>query len=476
MSFWNWRLLKPATAAVVALCGGAMLAQEPAPPSVPSVPPAAPAPVAPPPAPPTAPLAQEDAPPLLTVPAMPSKPLLSPLATKPDWSTLKAVANTMTRTEFQHATASVYLDDSAQLPPWRIEGDSLIVETSPGDLPLTIAFVREDALKNKPLRYWRTVQELPPLQRGDPPLKGLHIALDPGHIGGGYAQVEERWLSMNPGEAIMEGSLVLQVANLLKPRLEALGAVVTFVRDQEAPVTTDTPDSLRPVAKQVLLEAGITDPPDSYTNRYDERRIISVQWQAEKLFYRVSEIRARARRVNQELKPDLVLCLHLNAEAWGDPEKPAFVPQNHLHLLVNGCYSPAELRHEDIRHEMLQRLFSRVHEHEIPLADTVAGAMAQATALPAYVYTKNTARRVSGSPYVYARNLLANRTYQCPVLYFEPYVMNHEETYKRLLLGHYIGRTLMDGRLVSSPLEDYTRGVVRGLEEYYSANRKKETP
>jgi hypothetical protein len=469
--------LKPALgAAVVALCGGVMPAQETLAPTAPSVPPAAPSAVSPPPAPPPAPLAQDDTPPLLTVPSVPNKPLLSPLATKPDWNTLKALASTMTRTEFQRATASVYLDDSAQLPPWRIEGDSLIVETAPGEPPVTIAFVREDALRSKPIRYWRSVQELPPLQRGDPPLKGLHVALDPGHIGGGYAQVEERWLSMRPGEAVMEGSLVLQVANLLKPRLEALGAVVTFVRSQEAPVTTQTPDSLRPVAKQVLQEAGIAEPPDSYTNRYDERRIISVQWQAEKLFYRVSEIRARAHRVNQELKPDLVLCLHLNAEAWGDPEKPAFVPQNHLHLLVNGCYSPGELQHEDIRFEMLQRLFSRVHEYEVPLADTVAGAMAQATALPAYVYTKNTARRVSGSPYVYARNLLANRTYQCPVLYFEPYVMNHEETYKRLLLGHYIGRTLMDGQLVSSPLEDYTRGVVRGLEEYYSANRKKEAP
>ncbi|HSI62524.1 MAG TPA: hypothetical protein VLE43_05375, partial [Candidatus Saccharimonadia bacterium] len=150
--------------------------------------------------------------------------------------------------------------------------------------------------------------------------------------------------------------------------------------------------------------------------------------------------------------------------------------QDHLHLLVNGCYSPGELQHEDIRFEMLQRVFSRVHEYEIPMADTVAGAMARATGLPAYVYNKSSARRVSGNAYVYARNLLANRLYQCPVLYFEPYVMNHEETYKRLLLGHYIGRTLLDGRLVSSPLEDYTRGVVRGLEEYYTNARSKGAP
>jgi hypothetical protein len=43
-----------------------------------------------------------------------------------------------------------------------------------------------------------------------------------------------------------------------------------------------------------------------------------VQWQSEKLFYRVSEIHARAKKVNNTIKPDLVLCLHYNAEAWGD--------------------------------------------------------------------------------------------------------------------------------------------------------------
>jgi hypothetical protein len=418
----------------------------------------------------------DEAPPLLQVPATPAKPLISPLADKPNWDTLKALAGVMSRSEFEQAVASVYSDQSPMPLPWRVDGTALAVDTSPGQPPVKIEFHNLEALRTKPPRYWRTAQELPPLRPGEPPLQGLHIALDPGHIGGGYAQLEERWLSMNPGEAVMEGTIVLQVANLLKPRLEALGAIVTFVRSQEAPVTTQKPDDLRPVARQVLLDAGVPDPPESYDNRYDERRIISVQWQAEKLFYRVSEIRARANRVNHELKPDLVLCLHLNAEAWGDPLKPSFVPQNHLHLLVNGCYSPGELQHEDIRFEMLQRVFSRVHEYEIPMADTVAGAMAQATGLPAYAYTKNTARRVSGSTYVYARNLLANRLYQCPVLYFEPYVMNHEETYKRLLLGYYIGRTLLDGKLVSSPLEDYTRGVVRGLEEYYTNARSKGAP
>jgi len=60
------------------------------------------------------------------------------------------------------------------------------------------------------------------------------------------------------------------------------------------------------------------------------------------------------------------------------------------------------------------------------------------------------ARLVSATGYVYARNLLANRIYECPVVCLEPYVMNNQDTYQRLLQGHYVGRTLTNGRLRSS--------------------------
>jgi hypothetical protein len=130
-----------------------------------------------------------------------------------------------------------------------------------------------------------------------------------------------------------------------------------------------------------------------------------------------------------------------------------------------------ELAQQDVRYQMLARLFGRVHEEELPLATAVAESMARITALPAYVYTRPNARHVGTNPYVYARNLLANRLYECPVVYLEPYVMNHELTYRRLLAGHYLGRTLMGGKLTTSAIEDYVRGVVNGLLAHYKTNR-----
>lgn len=404
-------------------------------------------------------------------PPAPAKPKLSPLASIPDWKQLEALNGVLTREEFEEALAGIYTDGSKFPVPWRVEAEAVLVETSPGLPPLRISFrTTNDRTRSTP-RYWRKPSELPPLQAGEPVLTGLHIALDPGHIGGQWARVEERWLSMNESGAVMEGSLVLHVAQLLKPRLEALGARVGLVRSTEGPVSPSKPDDFKTVARTVLQEAGVTSPQETYKDNRDEARILSVQWQAEKLFYRVSEIRARAKRVNDELKPDLVLCLHLNAEAWGDPQHPSFVDRNHFHLLINGCYSAEELQLEDVRFEMLQRLFAGIHTQERAMADPAATAMMEVTGLPPYVYITNSARRISGNPAVFARNLLANRLYQCPVLYFEPYVMNHEQTYKRLLLGHYIGRTLLETQLVSSPLEDYARGVLRGLVNYYTQAR-----
>ena len=49
--------------------------------------------------------------------------------------------------------------------------------------------------------------------------------------------------------------------------------------------------------------------------------------------------------------------------------------------------------------------------------------------------------------------------------------MNNEKTYRRLLLGPFTGRTLLGEDLVTSPLEDYARGVAQGLEDYYSKVR-----
>lgn len=396
---------------------------------------------------------------------------LSPLGEKPDWMTLQTFNQTMTRGEFETAMRDIYGDGSFLPPPWKMEPDGVVVQT--GDLAkpeVRVAFANRPQPPAAASRTWRRAAELPPL-KGRPPLSDVHIAIDPGHIGGAWAMMEERFLSFAPNESIQEGALTLTTAQVLAERLKALGAYVTLVRESLEPVTTARPESLVQDARQVLAEAGFPQPQESYAGQTGDAKIVTVQWQSEKLFYRVSEIHARAQKVNATIKPDMVLCLHYNAEAWGSATAPQFSPLNHLHVLVNGCYSPMELAQQDVRHEMFTRLFSRVHDEELPLAEAVADGLHSTTGLPAYVYTTPNARRMGTGSYVYARNLLANRIYQCPVVYLEPFVMNHEETYRRLLNGHFVGRTLIAGRLQTSAIEEYVNGVVKGLLYYYKKNR-----
>src|SRR5205823_8848334 len=66
----------------------------------------------------------------------------------------------------------------------------------------------------------------------------------------------------------------------------------------------------------------------------------------------------------------IFICLHFNAEGWGDPNEPTFTDINHLHLLVNGSYLQNELELDDERFEMIRRLLSRAYDEEIGAADS----------------------------------------------------------------------------------------------------------
>ena len=155
------------------------------------------------------------------------------------------------------------------------------------------------------------------------------------------------------------------------------------------------PDDFRELARKILIKNGVPQPRADVLDSTDPEKEKTIRWQSEILFYRYSEIRRRAALVNFKLHPDLVLCLHFNAEGWGDPTSPMLTDTNHLHLLVNGSYLAEELEFDDQRFEMIRRLLSRAYDEELPLADTIALAMSRETGLPPYAYpTTNSTTKV----------------------------------------------------------------------------------
>jgi hypothetical protein len=385
---------------------------------------------------------------------------------------LEHYQGTITRDEFTHLINDVYCTHGIPDGLIKIDNDSAEILTNRESEKIFTLHFAPDANSNARIpRLWRPAKSLP-RAKPNKPLAGLRIALDPGHLGGKWAKMEERWFKVGNSKPVTEGDLALRVSRMLASRLRKLGATVLFVRNSTQPATSKRPSDFLDLAKKILIKNGVpTARPDGSVPA-DVTKEQTVHWQSEMLFYRYSEIRQRATLVNNKLHPDLVLCLHFNAEGWGDPANPTLIDNNHLHLLVNGSYVQDELELDDERFEMIRRLLSRAYDEELPIADTVATSMAQATGLPAFQYpTTLTTTKVGTSGYVYARNLLATRLYRCPVVYCEPYVMNSKDGFARLQAGDYDGTKEINGVQRKSIFREYADSVADGLREYYSKAR-----
>jgi N-acetylmuramoyl-L-alanine amidase len=411
---------------------------------------------------------------LLLVPAaLKAADNVSVLASKPKWGVLEHYQETITRDEFAHMIDDVYCTHGFAPDLIEVNTDTArILMNRESQSFFTLRFAKSDSSRDPVPRLWHPAKSLPSA-KPDKPLSGLRIALDPGHLGGEWAKMEERWFQVGSTQPVQEGDLALKVARLLAARLRELGAKVSFVRNNNEPITPKRPDDFRELARKILIKNGVPQPRADVLDPNDPEKEQTIRWQSEILFYRYSEIRRRAALVNFKLHPDLVLCLHFNAEGWGDPNNPTLTDTNHFHLLVNGSYLQQELEYDDERFEMIRRLLSRAYDEELPLADTVAGAMARETQLPPYQYpTTNSTTKVGTSGYVYARNLLATRLYRCPVVYCEPYVMNSKDAFARIQAGDYDGTRNINGSERKSIFREYADSVANGLVEYYSKARK----
>jgi len=391
---------------------------------------------------------------------------LSMLGERPDWSELDAWQNSISRSDFERLLKNVYtvgeewrnwvtIEDTYAVIRTHVEDDKQTYQLNFSDEPMSIRSSK---------RFWRSKVEIVEQTKGafgDPEridfLKGLKVAIDPGHIGGDWAQLEARYFQIGGLPPVCEGDLTLQTGRILKEILEHWGAEVTMVREDLHPLNDKRPFDYTHYGVEKML---------ADRNPITEK---SVQRMRERLFYRIGEIRTRAEVVNKAIKPDIVICLHYNAEAWGDPANPDLVDVNHFHILLHGAFTAGELRKDDERFSLFKKLLQRVHDEEAELCEKVAQVTANTTKLEPYQYEPNSsrARNIKNNPYMWARNLLANRLYECPVVYMEPYVMNSVEAYNRIQEGDYLGLKFVDGELVESIHREYAYSVALGLKEYY---------
>ena len=140
---------------------------------------------------------------------------ISAVGDKPRWSTLERYQETMTREDFTRLLQNVYAtrgyDDLVQIG----DDSARTVEDAAAQTSFTLRFAKETPRK-LPAQYWRRIDKLGPASQKRP-LRGLNVALDPGHLGGHWARMEERWFQVGDQPPVEEGELTWRVARILAP-------------------------------------------------------------------------------------------------------------------------------------------------------------------------------------------------------------------------------------------------------------------
>ncbi|MEM7696874.1 MAG: hypothetical protein AAF236_00530 [Verrucomicrobiota bacterium] len=396
-------------------------------------------------------------------PIIPPDPRVARLGKIPDWSRLDAYQEKLTREEFVYLLDHCYSRTPEEHNQHiRVVSDrAYIVKQSnhPVGGWYELRFRTSDSLSLDGPRYWRKPTELRDIHPNSTrPLEGLHVAVDPGHIGGDWVRWDDRHFSIIKDTIeVREGEMNLRVAKILERDLSLLGARVTLTREENAPVTEERVETLEDEARSYLLSR----------RKVPSAGLIASTTKA--MFAISSEIRTRSEILNTEIQPDIALCLHFNASPWGS--RPSFRQSNHLHILINGCYSAGEIAEDDTRLEMLLRILQRVYYEEVAISDEIIRSMKSETRLPAFAYDGSNGMSVNENGFLWARNLLANRVFMCPVIFFEPYCMNHREIYERVQMGEYPGLREVNGIYRKNIYQEYADGVTAGLVRYYRGKR-----
>jgi len=196
----------------------------------------------------------------LSLPLVSAADNISVLGTRPRWQVLEKYQETITRDEFKRLIEEVYCTHG--LPADMINiGDAsarILMHRQP-DTYFTLRFARAVDAEEQVPRLWRPASSLSPASQ-EKPLAGLRIALDPGHLGGPWAKMEERWFQVGNSLPVTEGDMTLKVARLVAKSLQQLGASISFVRNSTEPVTPLRPDDFKELARKILIRNGIPAP------------------------------------------------------------------------------------------------------------------------------------------------------------------------------------------------------------------------
>jgi len=320
-------------------------------------------------------------------------------------------------------------------------------------------------------------------------LAGLRIAIDPGHLGGDMASVEERFVTMtHPNKKthiqFAEGDLTFWTAKILKFYLTKTGADVLLTRE-----TIGQPVYDRTFSDWCLQAFGVTNDEDwlatgaqkkllayvstlsqarqeefmtrlkSAEKKSDKQKIQYIKQALCRLGYNSLDLSARAEKINA-FNPHLTIIIHYNANGGSsdmssDDYNLAFIP---------GSFLQGELAQRQARYEFVRMLVTDDIEDSLCLSRSIVKMMAARLQVPlmqSSSYQKENACFVENG--IYCRNLVLTRLIHGPLCYGETLIQNNPVEAERLGTNDFN----FYGTMVSSRVAEVAAAYYEGICDYF---------
>jgi N-acetylmuramoyl-L-alanine amidase len=322
--------------------------------------------------------------------------------------------------------------------------------------------------------------------KGKKPLSGLRLAIDPGHVGGNIAHLEERFVPdpQNISHILFdEGTLTVATAHSIAQKIRSLGATVMLTRqkpgesvyhesfDTWAKNTLGIKNSTswqNPTKQQEIINFLKTHA--THADQQDLKRRLQIiekksvanrafflQQSLFRLCYNGYDLCARAEKINA-FNPHLVIIIHYNG-------KETFTPLNYNLAFIPGCYLPGRLDTIEERYHFIRLLVTPTIEQSLAFCQKITPQMVTQLAVPLLSdpeYLDKTCTYIE--PGIYANNLRLLRLVTSPILcYGETLVQNNVDEYKRLL-----GKdTIINGLSVPNRVAEVARIYIQGILDFY---------
>lgn len=259
-----------------------------------------------------------------------------------------------------------------------------------------------------------------------PDLKNIRIAIDPGHFGGSWAELEERYVAI-PAEMTKnkqpirfhEGDLTYSTALELKRLLENEGAVVLLTRSGigRGAIKEDFFEWIRTHADSIQKSSPLPQVFRNYYNRED--------------------LKERAKIINA-FSPDLTIVIHFNSHLTEEEkkQKSLLTRSNYNLAFIPGAFCKGELNTVRDRYEFLRLIVTHQVEESLKLSESVTKQFVKYLDVPLISENEKISYidRVClfQKQGIYSRNLVLTRLIHSPICYGETLIQNNQEEIYRL--------------------------------------------